>query len=67
MADGPKSAWRIYLAIGLMALSYLGLFEGVLDIKNDIAQVAVFFIALLVGLNALSLAQDDGHKRRDNG
>lgn len=57
-------AWRVCLAMTLLAGSYFGLFCATLYCKIPVIQVLFFFLALLVGMLALSFAQDDGAARK---
>lgn len=62
--DKPMTL-RIVFGLPLLVASYFGLFASTLYIKVPIVLVFCLFLALLCGLVALSLAQDDGAARKE--
>jgi hypothetical protein len=57
-------AWRILLASILLMGSYFGLFYVGIMGKNPAIQSLSFIAAVVLGIFALTLAQDDGWARR---
>lgn len=58
--------WRMLLAVLLIMGSYLGLYWAELFAESPAVQALFFILALVVGIIALTLAQDDGwYKNND--